>query len=91
MNKIWVWSIGGIIWTETNQKKNTEVNLSQCHVFHNKSHMDGADFEPWPWRRPLKSILLKPNKIRTTALRSLTIHITTNYITPSAVMDRYFK
>jgi len=55
--------------TDRNIPKDTEVNLSQCHVFHNKSHMDGADFEPWPWRRPIKSILLKPNKTDTTAFR----------------------
>jgi len=30
---------------DRNKPKYTEVKLSQCHVFHNKSHMDGADFE----------------------------------------------
>jgi hypothetical protein len=34
-------------WNNSDKKKTkyTEVKLSQCHVFLNKSHMDGADFD----------------------------------------------
>jgi hypothetical protein len=63
---------------DRNKPKHTEVKLSQCHVFYNKSHMDVADFEPWSRRPPVKSIMRKPNKIHTTALRFQSTHITTN-------------
>jgi len=45
MNKIWAWSIAGVILTE--EKRSTwKRTCPQCHMFHHTSYMCWPEIEP---------------------------------------------
>jgi hypothetical protein len=47
---IWVWRATVEWYIDRGKPKNSERNLSQCHLVHQKSHMDWPGLEPGPPR-----------------------------------------
>jgi hypothetical protein len=79
---IWVWRATVEWYIDRGKPKDSEKNLSQCHLVCHKSHMDWPRCEPWPLHTLVlanfiscyytyKILHMKPFQWKTTQCRAL--------------------